>query len=317
MPPSYVLLQWGLNAIWCLLVFCYGACIGSLINVIVYRMPLGLSIVSPPSRCPKCQTKLAWNDNIPVLGWIFLRGKCRYCKTPISPEYPIVEAIVGSLFVLFFALWYLAPTFDATFLGIDWAAVRPAWYLNPAWKTWPSFVVLLILVSSLVAMTLVDARTFTIPQPLTTFPTIAAFLIHPIHAAVVGVLRYRTGAVRGGSFGWLWVMATPDWLRWDWIFAGLFGMVGLGVGWLLLRFGLVRRSFEDYAEWEDSVLAKAPTPAAAVEGSSLPSDPSSDPPPASTPPSEAERRRPTCGSCTPMHGVRCSRRWRSWRPAPP
>jgi leader peptidase (prepilin peptidase)/N-methyltransferase len=270
MPPSYVLLQWGLNAIWCLLVFAYGAIVGSFINVLAYRLPLGLSVVSPPSRCPKCQTKLAWKDNIPVFGWIILRGKCRYCKTPISPEYPIVEAIVGALFVLFFALWYLCPTFDAVFLGIDWAKVRPVWYLNPASKTWPTFVVLLMLVSSLVAMTLVDARTFTIPQPLTTFPTIVAFLIHPIHAAVVGVLRYRTGAVTGGAPGWLWAIPTPDRLRWDWILAGIFGMVGLGISWLLVRYGLIRRSFEDYAEWEDSVLAAKSAENAAADGTQQP-----------------------------------------------
>ena len=93
--PKYELLLWLLKAIWVLFVFAYGACLGSLTNVIVYRMPRGLSIVSPPSRCPKCDTRLSWRDNIPVFGWLLLRGKCRYCKNPISVEYPVVEAAMG------------------------------------------------------------------------------------------------------------------------------------------------------------------------------------------------------------------------------
>src|ERR1043165_4861282 len=95
MPTQLQALVWGLKAIWLLFIFAYGACLGSLTNVVVYRLPRGESIVRPPSKCPKCGTKLSWKDNIPVLGWLALRGKCRYCKNPISPEYPIVEAAVG------------------------------------------------------------------------------------------------------------------------------------------------------------------------------------------------------------------------------
>src|SRR5262245_3860085 len=133
MPPRYVVLMWGLKAMWAVLIFAYGACLGSLINVIVYRLPLGISIVSPPSRCPKCSTRLSWRDNIPVFGWIFLRGKCRYCGNRISPEYPIVEAVVGLLFVGLFAYCYLVPSQSrAVFLGVDW--VRD-WYRNDAGAT--------------------------------------------------------------------------------------------------------------------------------------------------------------------------------------
>jgi leader peptidase (prepilin peptidase)/N-methyltransferase len=270
MPARYILLMWGLNALWCLLVFSYGACLGSLINVIVYRMPLGLSIVTPPSRCPKCDTRLSWRDNIPVLGWVFLRGKCRYCKAPISPEYPIVEAFVGGLFVLLFVLYYLVPTFGATLVGIDWGAIRPVWYLNPASQTWPTFVVLLILMASLVAMTIVDARTFTIPPPLTTVPFIAALVIHPVHAAVVGLLPYRTGTLRGQPGGWLWAIPTPGALRWDWILAAGGGMLGLGIACLLVRAGLIRRSFDDYADWEDKAKAAAVPPAAGENAEAAP-----------------------------------------------
>ena len=68
--------------------FAIGACIGSFLNVLVYRLPHGLSLTTPSSHCPNCKTPLAWRDNIPVFGWILLGGKCRYCKKPISPVYP-------------------------------------------------------------------------------------------------------------------------------------------------------------------------------------------------------------------------------------
>ncbi|MBN2857868.1 MAG: prepilin peptidase [Candidatus Delongbacteria bacterium] len=73
----------------------FGMLFGSFLNVVIYRVPLGLSIVSPPSSCPKCGHMIRWYENIPVFGWIFLKGKCSKCKLPISVEYPVVELIVG------------------------------------------------------------------------------------------------------------------------------------------------------------------------------------------------------------------------------
>src|SRR5436190_6443584 len=95
------------HAIFIFFVFALGACIGSFLNVVVWRLPRNESLVTPPSRCPKCGHKLAWFDNIPVFGWIFLRGKCRYCGEPISPRYPIVEAITGLLFVGYYVSFFI------------------------------------------------------------------------------------------------------------------------------------------------------------------------------------------------------------------
>jgi leader peptidase (prepilin peptidase)/N-methyltransferase len=81
-------------------VFLLGAAIGSFLNVVVARLPAGLSIVRPASRCPRCQAPIAWYDNIPILSWLFLRGRCRRCRAPISFRYPFVEAL-GGLFALF------------------------------------------------------------------------------------------------------------------------------------------------------------------------------------------------------------------------
>ena len=85
----------------------FGACIGSFLNVVIYRVPLGQSIVSPPSRCPKCGNRLPWYDNLPILGWVLLGGRCRQCKNPISIQYPIVELITALLFVL--VVWLTPP----------------------------------------------------------------------------------------------------------------------------------------------------------------------------------------------------------------
>lgn len=80
--------------------FLFGSCLGSFLNVCIWRMPLGESIVTAPSHCPKCGTPIRWFDNIPVVSYLALRGRCRSCKAPISPRYVIVEALTGILFAL-------------------------------------------------------------------------------------------------------------------------------------------------------------------------------------------------------------------------
>jgi len=80
-------------------IFLFGLVIGSFLNVCILRIPEDLSIVAPASRCPRCQTPINWYDNVPVFGWLWLRGKCRTCGLPISPMYPLVELTTGLLFV--------------------------------------------------------------------------------------------------------------------------------------------------------------------------------------------------------------------------
>lgn len=76
-----------------------GLIIGSFLNVVAYRLPRGESLVSPGSRCPSCETHVKPYDNVPVLGWLWLRGRCRSCHEPISARYPVVEAVTGTLYV--------------------------------------------------------------------------------------------------------------------------------------------------------------------------------------------------------------------------
>ena len=79
--------------------FLLGIIIGSFLNVCISRIPEGLSIVSPGSRCPRCLAPIKPYDNVPILGWLLLRGKCRACALPISPMYPLIELATGLLFV--------------------------------------------------------------------------------------------------------------------------------------------------------------------------------------------------------------------------
>ena len=85
-----------------IIIFILGISIGSFLNVCIYRMPAGISIVTPRSRCPKCEKMIVWYDNIPLLSWLLLRGKCRNCQTPISIRYFLVELLTGICFMLVF-----------------------------------------------------------------------------------------------------------------------------------------------------------------------------------------------------------------------
>ncbi|MGA2962408.1 MAG: prepilin peptidase [Candidatus Korobacteraceae bacterium] len=105
-------------------VFAFGLIFGSFLNVCIYRMPRGLSVVSPRSACPKCGKQIAAYDNVPVLSWLWLRGHCRHCHTRITPRYMIVELTLGLLFFACFAEFGLQAetlkwcTFSFLLLGL-------------------------------------------------------------------------------------------------------------------------------------------------------------------------------------------------------
>ncbi|XAM01732.1 A24 family peptidase [Phycisphaeraceae bacterium D3-23] len=152
-----------------------GGCVGSFLNVVIYRLPAGMSVVSPPSRCPSCEQKLAWYDNVPVLGWLWLRGKCRTCKNPISIQYPIVEALValmfGGTYVLLFMTDLRAPFVDSAYgqpLGVTHA--------------WPIGLVWLTLLAGLFAATVIDARYYIIPLEIPWVISAIAVVVLPVGA---------------------------------------------------------------------------------------------------------------------------------------
>jgi leader peptidase (prepilin peptidase) / N-methyltransferase len=89
-------------------IFLFGLAFGSFLNVCIYRLPLGLSVVTPRSACPACKQPIAFYDNLPVLSWLFLGGRCRHCREKISPRYLLIELLTGLLFLACY--WYFGLT---------------------------------------------------------------------------------------------------------------------------------------------------------------------------------------------------------------
>ena len=139
-----------------LFVFIIGLCIGSFINVIVYRFPNDLSIIKPRSFCPKCKTKLTWRENIPLISWLIQGRKCKNCNKSISIRYPLVELITAILFVIFINS---SPSLDSSSSNL---------FFN-IFFSW-------LFLSILICIALIDMESFWIPQGLISFGFISGFL---------------------------------------------------------------------------------------------------------------------------------------------
>jgi leader peptidase (prepilin peptidase)/N-methyltransferase len=135
-----------LTAFW---VFLFGLIVGSFLNVVIYRVPLRESIVAPRSRCTSCNTPIKAYDNIPVLSYLLLRGRCRKCGIRISAIYPAVELLVGLLYLVLYLIYELAPVFFANVVFVSF--IVPLVFIDlehkllPNRLTYPGFVVMLIL----------------------------------------------------------------------------------------------------------------------------------------------------------------------------
>ncbi len=182
-----------------------GLCIGSFLNVVIARLPNDESVVRPRSKCPQCGHQLPWYENIPVFSWLFLRGKCSSCKTPISPRYILVELLTGTLFVAASARF-----------GFDWPLVSAL--------TFFTFLIPLIFI---------DAEHWILPFELT-LPAIAAGLILAIPQGKAAFLAALIGAV--AAFLAFRVMEIVGWAVTgrEAMGAGdkyLMAMIGAQVGW--------------------------------------------------------------------------------------
>jgi leader peptidase (prepilin peptidase)/N-methyltransferase len=166
------------HAIYIVFFFALGSCIGSFLNVVVWRLPRGESLVTPPSHCPKCGNRLKWYDNIPVFGWIKLRGKCRFCGLPISPRYPIVEAVTGALLVLYYVMFFLLNVGPCAYPGVLTDLGNPVRELPLAWgRDWDIYALYMLLLCTLLAGSLIDAEHFILPIEMFWYVAIPAALV--------------------------------------------------------------------------------------------------------------------------------------------
>ena len=225
-----------------------GAIVGSFLNVVVYRLPHGMSVIAPPSRCPTCGARLRWWENLPILGWFVVRGRCRHCGVKISPQYMIVELLMALLFGGLYVAYYMVDTSHHTWWG---AVGGPWWYDQEVWRTAPMFISYLVLLSGLAAMTLIDARTFTIPIQIPVLIVVVAFIAAPLQGFLVTVLPPVHGAI--GT----WPYPVTDW---QWFAVVVGGMIGIACSMVLLRLGIFQYSFSDYDDYvtEGEVLAEYP-----------------------------------------------------------
>ena len=186
-------------------VFVAGTVVGSFLNVVIARVPKRRSIVSPGSRCPRCGNPIAWYDNIPLLSWILLRGRCRSCGLAISARYPLVELLMGILAV---------------------ALLR---HTGPTWTALGYFV----FVAALVALSYIDLDSWLLPHQIT-WPLLAAGLLSPIwnrrltwadaaigaaagFAGFAAIALFGERLLKRETMGWgdVWLLAAIGaWLGW-------------------------------------------------------------------------------------------------------
>ena len=153
-----------LHIVICIFMFLLGTCVGSFLNVCIFRIPENKSIIFPPSECPDCNTRLRPVDLIPVFGYILLKGKCRYCKKPISIQYPLVEFLTGMVWLLVYLRYGLS---------IETAA-------------------LLFLYTLLIPVTFIDLKYMIIPNGLVLTGLVGGFILSIYHIFVKPFSLYQS-----------------------------------------------------------------------------------------------------------------------------
>ena len=230
---------------YCLLTFCtlFAGCLGSFSNVVIYRVPKHMSIAWPPSTCPKCGSRIKPYDNIPVLSWLILRGKCRKCKNPISIQYPIIEFICAV-----FGFFLCRQIFEPNLINL---------LMDGAfWRLFVLFAGQLIFLVGCLALAVIDYQTTEIPPevalPIAALGIIVAFVLPETwpYLTVLGNIEWKDailGALIGGgmiaAIIGLYYLATKR--------IGMGGgdiwmmiMVGAFLGWQSLIFVLLAASLQ-------------------------------------------------------------------------
>jgi leader peptidase (prepilin peptidase) / N-methyltransferase len=211
--------------------FVIGATIGSFLNVCVYRLPKheGLfpqirGLWSPPSHCPRCGRRILLRDNLPVVGWLRLAGRCRFCRTRISPRYPLIEAANGLLFVLVFLSEVPTAAFariedSSVFSSLGPQGMAPSGLFSPGMICFWRWLYHMVLIESLVVASLIDIDLRIIPDGAT-LPAMAVGVLGSLLGCVYIVpvwfqdasLLHSLVDISGGIGPWLQGPPIPRWI---------------------------------------------------------------------------------------------------------
>lgn len=219
-----------MHLLWIIFLLALGACIGSFLNVVIYRLPRGQSIVFPGSHCPFCGRPIRWYDNIPIVSYLVLGARCRDCKVPISSRYLVIEAATAARVVGLYVCYYM--------LNLRHGAGS---FLH----TWPAFLAHATLLCGLLAASVVDLELYLIPLEVMWFCSLVG--------VAMATWRPCLGGVQGGG---LLTPASPVAAA-----VALAAVLGLAIAYVLMRFGFIQPSFLD-AEESSAEPAPQPPPSA-------------------------------------------------------
>jgi len=203
--------------IWYIFIFAFGCCIGSFLNVVIYRLPRDKSLVTPPSACPSCGKHIHFYDNIPLVSWLVLGRKCRYCKVSVSPRYFIIELLTGLVFLGLYILYFQLDLRDG---------IKP--FLGGGW-----FVYLLhiMMLGAFIAASAIDLEHWIIPLSICWLVTIAGLIGSTVSVYIIDpdlIRAYSLLPSASANTGALAVGAT----------------VGLIISLALIMSGTIKRSYE-------------------------------------------------------------------------
>ena len=208
--------------------FVLGGCVGSFLNVVVYRLPLDMSLSRPGSHCPACEHAIAWYDNIPIFAWLLLGGRCRHCKAAFSIRYPLVELFTAFMFVGLYWVYFDVGVLEA----------MPE-FAQGGWMVYAGHIILL---SVLLVSSLIDAEHWIIPLSVSYTAAAAGLILSMFWPYWVGLEAEQLwkvvpyAGVKSGA-------------------AAIGGVIGLVIGLLMIKFGLIKRSF---FELEEALAEKEP-----------------------------------------------------------
>lgn len=226
--------------IWLGFIIAFGACVGSFLNVVIYRLPREKSLVHPGSACPSCNTFIHFYDNVPLLSWLLLRGRCRNCKSPISIRYFIIELLTAILFAGVY-LWFFHYQGRQTGLEGSGAMQR---FFNGGWLF---YLAVITLMAAFLAASAIDLELWIIPIQLCWFVTVIGLAASIASGWVVDASAVMTWQ--------LFPSATPNTAA---LAAG--AAIGMLISLAALRFGLISQSYEMDQAYEAEKANNPDTP---------------------------------------------------------